>query len=241
MIELAIGLPGDVTIIPDHGGVGVAWTAELREYAQQSQFCGRIIPIASVGNNANALTHTDRSGHLRLTVPKIELVTALNLIRQTRIINPCPQCQPSSIHNWRVKDLAKVWCEKSDRYGDTGTVRYIDSAAVGVEFPDGDQLEYDAAELVLASGPPPTDFCRKCSKLRFTKTVDRDEFRHLTEELKSFQLVQRQGSRAVNSHFEQGGSIGGAKHHGDLAMALALGLWYSGRGNRQLVMHVGGK
>ena len=55
------------------------------------------------------------------------------------------------------------------------------------------------------------------------------------------QLVQRQGSRAVNSHFEQGGSIGGAKHHGDLAMALALGLWYSGRGNRQLVMHVGGK
>ena len=247
VIDLAMQLPGAVTIVPDHGGVGVAWNAELREHAQHEGFTGRIVPVASTGNNANALTHTDTSGRLRMTVPKIELVSALNLAQQSRLINPCPNCQPMLTNTkWQVKDLAKVL--QGTREGDTGTVVWVGDGEIAVQFeechcPDDGYCThgyvYDPIQLVHNSGPPPTDACLKCARLRFTKTVDRNEYAHLRQELKTFKWAER-AVTGVDNRIEQG-SRTGVKHHGDSAIALALALWFTGRGNRQLTMFVGGR
>jgi hypothetical protein len=244
---LAVGLQntGDVSVVPD--GSGVSWCAELRLLLQQMGFHGRVSPITSITSNANPMMHTDRKGRQRRTVPKLELVNILNLYQQARIASPCRNCDfPVGLRDWKIKDLAKVW--KGEREGETGTVVYVGSDGVGVQFSDGEGLEYDAAELTRVSGQHAFG-CTACRKLRFRYEGDdeyeqryfKGEYQHFMAELKSFQDIRKGGVDAVNTHLEHRGTAGGVRHHGDLTMACANALYDVGIGNRRLVMHVGGK
>ena len=249
--SLAIGLQdaGDVSIVPD--GSGHCWVAELRSLLQQMGFHGRVRPISSVTSNANPLMHTDRKGRQSVTVPKLELVNVLNLAQQARIASPCKHCDFTiGLRDWRIKDQATVWTSECKRQGQTGTVVYI-ADLVGVQFPDGEGLEYDTAELVRVSGDHQFG-CMGCRKLRFCypnnspeheyeRSYFKSEYQHFMKELMSFQDIRKGGMDAVNSHLEHRGEVNGIRHHGDLSMACANALYDIGISNRQLVMHVGGK
>lgn len=225
--ELAAQLPGVVTVVPDFGGVGAGITPYIR-LEMQKRFPDRTVKIRAVTTVGGDRASLKAAGvNERFTVPKLEIITALNVAQQTRIVTgACKHC--STV---RLGDTVRI-VAGDELYGMKAVVKHLDADTVilhKVESLDPDEEvdgTIDHVRLLTDRGG-----CSRCRSLRFLDTIDPTMLKQLLTELSTFRPKHTNSSRPQMTVTQ-----GGAGHHGDTALALGLAVWFAGRGQKRLAV-----
>jgi hypothetical protein len=83
IVDDVTSLPYDV-LVPDFCGVGRPVVDMLRKAAAEKRHKGKIYPVATVASSARAHARVDTRGHASHSVPKIELVTSIQVVQQDK-------------------------------------------------------------------------------------------------------------------------------------------------------------
>lgn len=219
-------------IVFDMGGVGRPFRDFLYKECKSRGHEGKLKPVNLAPSDARIRVHEDARGRYA-TVPKVEVVTAINILQQRRVLDSvCPNCS-SQIDGY--KRMGKVL---SNPQGECQACK--EAVDKGLPFAEcrsfqlGDEvykrLSDDALvcfQCAKALGKRDTKGCSLCSYLKIPASPAADR---LFREMRTFVPKRTAAGREVLEHR-------GPDHHGDLVIAVGLACWFSMRGNLTLSMN----
>lgn len=238
VIEAVLRLRTDV-LCYDYGGVGEGLVDTFRSVAQELGSQTKMVPVRTVGaSNAMRIMASPETRYL--TIPKVDLVTGLNVLAERRVVNACNFCTRVNVgdrvtvrvgnlagYHGTVLELRQPEATVGSGHGSPPRLpqaAQLPQAVVSIDAPTkvGKRL-CDLGDLYRSD---PGRGCHHCMYLRFT-VPDERMAKRLTTEMATFR--ERQGPRTKS--FEAGGK----GHHGDLVVSLALACLVMQRGRRELV------
>lgn len=122
IVDDVMGIGWDV-LVPDFCGVGRPVVDMLKKALNERHHGGKIRPVATVASSARVHSHLSSKGIEYTSVPKIELVTSIQVVQQNNQL-VLPQCE-------ETRNLLAQLNDYQMRYSSVGNVQFGNKPGVG--------------------------------------------------------------------------------------------------------------